>query len=282
VYCTFRMQRSIIGCKQIPMLIKVVPTQSHALEAEIPIPFKSGIFTPRLHLVWNRSANTSRRTFEELAQQLASVKMAWLFIPLIAIGLYVTTTAWFLLRNYLRVRNSGFRIYLWPINPTSIPWLIFQGNISLRMAKQMPDFLWRRLRFCCFHASYLDRFMPWSALEPAVMLVSPGTNLLWIHEPGIGDSILARRKDFMVPDVTRGMCRGALEKDSLTMLLEGFSFYGPNVITVSGVGGPPYECTMLTRKIVGRGSLASLSEAIHKRDKRQDRKTDLARNIPPG
>jgi hypothetical protein len=132
--------------------------------------------------------------------------MAWLFITLVVIGLYVAWGVLHLARNYVAARKSGFPILVSPIDPTSGWWLVVSnsGIFSLRLAENAPKWAWRHLRYLSFHASFLDQVRAYDPPEPAVMLVTPGSNLLWIHDPTLGDLVLARRKDFTVHPLTRG------------------------------------------------------------------------------
>src|SRR5689334_13386430 len=125
--------------------------------------------------------------------------MAWLLILSVAAGCYVAWSAMCLARNYLLARNTGFPILVVPIDPIGMWWLIFSnsGVFSPWLAEHAPRFLWHRLRFLSFNGAYLDQFRPYEILEPAIMIVTPGSNHLWVHEPTLGDLILARRKDFV-------------------------------------------------------------------------------------
>jgi len=163
--------------------------------------------------------------------------MAWLFVFCLATGLYTAWSVLSLARNYLAARKTGFPIRLLPVNPTNPVWLAVanSGVFSPWLAEKAPRFLWHRLRFLSFHASYLDQFRPYDPPEPAVMVVTPGSNLLWVHDTVIGDLVLARRKDFLAHDMTRGMpCRRPyhVERCVADTTPVGFSLYGPNVMTV--------------------------------------------------
>jgi hypothetical protein len=84
-------------------------------------------------------------------------------------------------------------------------WLILSNNgvFSPWLAEHAPRFLWHRLRFLSFNGAYLDQFRSYETLEPAIMIVTPGSNHLWVHEPALGDFVLARRKDFVASEMTQ-------------------------------------------------------------------------------
>ena len=143
--------------------------------------------------------------------------MALLQLLKAAVGLYTAWSVLCFLRNYLAARKSGFPLLLFPFNPTNplFQALSHSGILSLKVAERCPRFLWRYLRYCHAHAGHQELFRPYDPPEPAVLIVSPGGCVLHLQDPGVSDLVLARRRDFLVYDLTRSKFRIRLQVGGL-------------------------------------------------------------------
>ncbi|KAK7967585.1 uncharacterized protein PG986_001862 [Apiospora aurea] len=134
--------------------------------------------------------------------------------------LWVGSQLWALNRNYRAARLMGLPIVLCPFDPDSltIPSLSTLSPPSLSASSSAP--LLPTAAFAAFELTiwgweFHDKAAVHERLGPAFVLVTTGLNRLICADPSMADAVLARRRDFLHPDIT----------------IKAMGLLGPNVVT---------------------------------------------------
>ncbi len=114
--------------------------------------------------------------------------------------LCLATAVWYLSalpRNYRNARKSGLPVYFCPVNPNSPVWLVLVAVVGYsRMARILPRPLFDRIKLTIPGWEYRCRYSVNEQLGATFILVSPGSNTVFIADPEIAHAVLSRRKDF--------------------------------------------------------------------------------------
>ena len=130
--------------------------------------------------------------------------MQWLLVLSTLIGLYILSSLWSLLTRFLAARQSGFPTYVCPTNPANPLWMVLQVPLRPIFAKVLPAPLFERIKVTMYGWEFGDRFATHAKLGSTFLYVTPGTTELWTADEEIGNTILSRRNDFIMPPIVSG------------------------------------------------------------------------------
>ena len=105
-----------------------------------------------------------------------------------------------LYRSYQNARTLGLPIVISPVNPRNILWQLFQPRIQ-PFLRLLPDSL---IQFAIISNptwSFRDKAAVHQRLGPALVLVCPGINHIWVADPDAATTILTKRKEFPKPNL---------------------------------------------------------------------------------
>lgn len=175
--------------------------------------------------------------------------MGILYYGIVLITLcFITPQLWALQRNYRAARATGLPIVVFPYDPDSVsgPFqhvpciqnreedtvkkykkssltsltkllhIIFANPLRPVLHAILPTSLFDIFELTTFGWEFRDKAAIHERLGLNFIIVSPGVNRLICAEPAVGQTILARRKDFVHQDVS----------------LQAMGFLGKNIITV--------------------------------------------------
>lgn len=134
-----------------------------------------------------------------------------------AIALIVLPPIWSLFKNYREAKKVGLPIFITPIPGTNpLTWIIgpFVFPFMLRLPSPISD--WARYGEAFWQ--FPDRANTITKYGPAFIMVSPGPTQLFLADPGAGEELLSRTKNFIKPPE----------------IYSNVEIYGPNVDTVNG------------------------------------------------
>jgi hypothetical protein len=115
--------------------------------------------------------------------------------------LYLLSNVWSLVKHFLAARKSGFPVYVCPTNPLNPFWMVF--NVPLRpvLAKILPVAIFERIKPTIYGWEFRDRYAVHAKRGTSFFLATPGTMELWIADEEIANAVLARRNDFVMPEI---------------------------------------------------------------------------------
>ncbi|KAJ4289897.1 hypothetical protein N0V90_011230 [Kalmusia sp. IMI 367209] len=139
-----------------------------------------------------------------------------LLVPLI---LFVLSTAWSLLRNYLVARQVGLPIVIVPISPENPVWMLLARYI-LPALQYIPFGNGHFTRFCHIGWEFDERSRAHLELGDAFMFATPGKNWIYLCDADAVHDIIKRERygDFARP----------------VELLAMLDVFGPNISTMNG------------------------------------------------
>ena len=117
-----------------------------------------------------------------------------LLLPLLWV-LYVLVS--FLL-NLRQAKSMNLPLVASPIYPFHPVWVITQKYI-LPLLRCLPFHLGTWTRFNYRGWQYVDKYKLHRELGDAYIMLSPGTNAVFLANPEAVDDVLSRRKDFIKP-----------------------------------------------------------------------------------
>ena len=129
--------------------------------------------------------------------------MQWYHVILALLGLYLLTVIWALATLYLQVRKSGFPLVVVPTNPDNPFWIVAGVPLRPLLPRWLPANLRDRITVTTYGWEFAARYKIHSKFGQSFVIVTPGRNELWTADPDLATAILARRKDFHQPEVTR-------------------------------------------------------------------------------
>ena len=89
---------------------------------------------------------------------------------------YVLWNCQSLFANYLKARKSGLPIYVCPMNPNNIFWMIFGIPYRGLLERLLPSFAFDRVKSAIYGWEFLSRYEPFARLGSAFILVTPNKN----------------------------------------------------------------------------------------------------------
>ena len=119
--------------------------------------------------------------------------------------------------NYGKAKGSGFPLYVCPLDPQSILWIVFSVPLRPIFAKCFPSFVFDRIKYTIYGWEFLYRYEPFQKLGPNFLITTPGENELWIADPEVAHAVLARRQDFTMQEMAKQI----------------MGRFGPNLITAN-------------------------------------------------
>ena len=128
------------------------------------------------------------------------------------------------IKNYQAARTIGFPIYLCPVNPQTLLWMIFAVPLRPLLRRYLPRALYNHIRSSIYGWEFLHRHESTFPLGSSFTLVSPGHHEVWITDPEIASAILIRRKDFLQ---ARVVCRKSCSPNGVPSLLTAARNHGP-------------------------------------------------------
>jgi hypothetical protein len=130
---------------------------------------------------------------------------------------YILSNIYSLYSNYRIARASGVPVIVCPVYPDNIIWIIIKVPLRPILKRILPTFIFERINISIFGWEFLDKFDFHSRVGPTFCLATPGNVEFWIADPEVAQVVLAKRKEFVQPPVSK--------------LVIGF--LGPNILTVS-------------------------------------------------
>jgi hypothetical protein len=112
-------------------------------------------------------------------------------------GFYIIWCLTRLLGNYRKARLSGFPIHVTPTNPENVLVVSFTNTIRPYFTRLLPTFLNDRVQLAINGWDHLTKYSVQERLGTAFMLVTSGTNQLWIADPELAQHLLHHRKDYV-------------------------------------------------------------------------------------
>ncbi|KAK8104428.1 uncharacterized protein PG998_011461 [Apiospora kogelbergensis] len=164
-------------------------------------------------------------------------------IPLLWVAGHLRTLA----RNYDAARSMGLPIVICPYNPDSVVFAIISEPLRPILRCLLPASSFRTFQLTLWGWEFHDKSAAHERLGPALVLVTTGLNRLISADPVMAAAILARRRDFVHPDVTTN-----------TMGL-----LGPNIVTTSD------ESWSRQRRIVASALSERISPGVWKESTEQ-------------
>lgn len=144
--------------------------------------------------------------------------MSFFLVLFILFSLWLLSNIISLFQNYRRALTSNLPIVVCFPNPNNILWMVFSVPLRLPLEWLFPK--WFNERFfkpTIYGWEFRDKYEFHRKFGSVFLLVNPGETELWIAEPGVAQSVLARRKDFAQSPIANKI----------------MSILGPNLITVS-------------------------------------------------
>ena len=124
--------------------------------------------------------------------------MQWLLLSSSVIGLYVFSILWSFWTNYAKARVSGFPMFFVPCNPNNPIWMVLSVPLRSIFYRSLPSFAFERIKYTIYGWEFQEKATESPRRsDPAFLLVTPGRNELWVEDPDLANTILARRKDFV-------------------------------------------------------------------------------------
>jgi hypothetical protein len=127
--------------------------------------------------------------------------MQWLLALSTLTGFWVLSNVWTLVKHFLAARQSGFPAYVCPTNPSNPLWMISQVSLRPIFAKLLPPVFFERINVTIYGWEFHGRYMTHAKYGATFMIATPGANELWVADEEIANAILARRNDFLMPDI---------------------------------------------------------------------------------
>jgi hypothetical protein len=127
--------------------------------------------------------------------------MQWFLVLSTLTLLYALSTVWAFAKTFLAARKSGFPSYLSPANPSNPIWMISQVFLRPILANILPAAAFERINIAIYGWEFRGRYATHAKYGASFMYVTPGANELWVADEEIANAILARRNDFLMPDV---------------------------------------------------------------------------------
>jgi hypothetical protein len=127
--------------------------------------------------------------------------MQWLAILSTLAGIYLLSSVWTLIKHFLAARQSGFPAYICPTNPANPLWMITQVLLRPVFAKLLPHAAFERVNVTIYGWEFHGRYATHAKYGSAFMYATLGTTELWVADEEIANTILARRNDFVMPEI---------------------------------------------------------------------------------
>ncbi|KAF2402660.1 cytochrome P450 [Trichodelitschia bisporula] len=136
----------------------------------------------------------------------------------VAIGTWLASSAYCLVRNYRLARKSGLTVLASPFNHRNGLFMIFVTPLAPFLKRWLPRYLYEGMQFTVHGWEFADNTEFHERLGWSVMRASPGGVTLWTGELDLAVELMARTKDFGQGDLT-GVFMG---------------FFGENLVTSNG------------------------------------------------
>lgn len=106
-------------------------------------------------------------------------------------------------RLYGEAKKTGLPIYFSPVSPNNPLWLVIASVAGRKyISPLMPRILFERIQLTIPGWEIHNNDEVNKKLGVNFVLVGPGTNTIYISDPEVGHTILARRKEFGLIEIT--------------------------------------------------------------------------------
>lgn len=125
--------------------------------------------------------------------------MALLLLSSISLA-FLLSQCFSLYRSYQNARTLGLPIVISPVDPRNILWQLVRPRIQ-PLLRLLPNNL---IQFAIISNptwSFRDKAAVHQRLGPALVLVCPGINHIWVADPDAVTTILTKRKEFPKPNL---------------------------------------------------------------------------------
>ncbi|KAH7258011.1 cytochrome P450 [Fusarium tricinctum] len=142
--------------------------------------------------------------------------MNYLFIgPIVALLVWATLQVRTLMRNYRAACATGLPIIICPYDPDSVVFAVVSEPVRRILKTFFPTSMPAAFEVTCWGWEFHDKCAVHERLGQAFVIVTTGHNRLICADATMAHSILARRKDFLHPDIS----------------LKTMGLLGPNLVT---------------------------------------------------
>ncbi len=155
--------------------------------------------------------------FLHLGLALPSDKMFLVYVGLSLVLPYFFWSVFRFTNNYIAAKKIGLPILISPINPSNPLWLLTKDRFQ-PIVSALPFDLGKWADRADVGWTYYPKFSVHAKNGEAFIIVTPGTNEIYLAEPTATDDVMRRRNDFIKDPAVYGM----------------LDFYGPNLDTVNG------------------------------------------------
>ena len=111
-----------------------------------------------------------------------------------------TTVIWYfsaLPRNYRKARQTGLPVHISPVDPSNPLWLVFVSIVHLNgVSRLFPAFMFDRVKLTVPGWEFHYKYEMHARFGKAFVLVGPANNTVYVADPEMAHTVLARRKDF--------------------------------------------------------------------------------------
>lgn len=137
--------------------------------------------------------------------------------------LFLLSTIWSLVRNYLRARKVGLPIVIVPISPENPVWMLI-GRYLIPFLQYVPFGNGHFTRFCHIGWEFDEKARAHLELGDAFMFATPGKNWIYLANAETAHDVIRRERS--------GEFARSVE------ILAILNVFGPNISTVSSMFSP--------------------------------------------
>ncbi|KAJ4123007.1 hypothetical protein NW768_009999 [Fusarium equiseti] len=134
---------------------------------------------------------------------------------ILAFSIWITSQLRILIRNYGAACATGLPVVICPYDPDSFIFAIVSEPLRPILKAVFPATITAAFEITCWGWEFHDKGSAHERLGKAFMVATTGDNRLVCADPGMAHSILARRKDFLHPEIS----------------LKTMGLLGPNLVT---------------------------------------------------
>ncbi|KAJ4005759.1 hypothetical protein NW752_011087 [Fusarium irregulare] len=161
---------------------------------------------------------------------------------IVAFSIWITSQLRTLIRNYRVACATGLPIVICPYDPDSFAFAVVSEPLRPILKAVLPATMITTFEVTCWGWEFHDKGAAHERLGQAFMVVTTGHNRLVCADPDMAHSILARRKDFLHPDIS----------------LKTMGLLGPNLVTSKD------ESWSRQRRIIAPAFNECISDAVWK------------------
>lgn len=107
-----------------------------------------------------------------------------------------------LVSTYLQARKMGFPIVITPVNPHSVPWMIFSVPLQPFFKRFLPTSIFVRIELSTIGFEHRVRNMTLERFGPSYVLVGPGAMEFWTTDLEIAKAV-ANNKDVPLSTISK-------------------------------------------------------------------------------